>query len=207
MALEIGESLTLAGLIRGRRSIRSYADRPVPEEVLEAILEAARWAPSPHHALPFRLALAIGEARIRLAREMGERWRQDLARDGVPQATIDSELAKSRRRLEGAPAILIGCVYLEPLDEYPDESRQWAEHTMASHSLGAALQNAMLTAHAHGLGSAWMCAPLFCSDVVREALDLPQSWVPHALVTLGYPARVSPEGARPPLDRLVIRRS
>ena len=76
---------------------------------------------------------------------------------------------------------------------------------MAAHALGAALQNMMLTAHAHGLGSAWMCAPLFCPDTVRAALELPEAWIPHALLTLGYTAREMPTGARPPLDQIIRR--
>ena len=33
-------------IIRGRRSVRNYQDRPIPEEALQAILEAVRWSPS-----------------------------------------------------------------------------------------------------------------------------------------------------------------
>ena len=68
---------------------------------------------------------------------------------------------------------------------------------MAAHSLGAALQNVMLAAHANGLASCWMCAPVFCSDVVREALGLPSHLIPHAIVTIGYPARPPRARERP----------
>jgi F420 biosynthesis protein FbiB-like protein len=196
----------LEALIQGRRSIRTYSETPIPDDVLEAIVDAGRWAPSPHHSLPFRFAVLTSIAsREALSRAMADQWRRDLTADHVPEATIESEVGKSRRRLLGSAAIILGCVYLDPLDSYPDEARQGAEHTMAAHALGAALQNMMLTAHAHGLGSAWMCAPLFCPDTVRSALDLEDGWVPHALVTVGYPARESPPGARPALDQLIVR--
>jgi F420 biosynthesis protein FbiB-like protein len=198
----------LAAAIQGRRSIRSYRAEPVPADVMESILEAARWAPSPHHALPFRFALVTADgAKNTLASAMGDHWRNDLSRDGLPADAIESEVAKSHRRLLGAPAIVVGCVCLEPLDEYPDPIRQQAEHTMAAHALGAAMQNAMLMAHAHGLGSGWMCAPLFCSDTVRAALDLPESWIPQAILTIGYAARTPPPGVRPPIDSLTTRRT
>lgn len=199
---------TLADVIRGRRSVRSYREEAVPGHVLESLLEAARWAPSPHHALPFRFALvtAVG-AKQALASAMGDHWRADLSRDGVPQDAIEREVAKSQRRLFGAPAILVGCACLEPLDEYPDGTRQQAEHTMAAHALGAAMQNVMLMAHAHGLGSGWMCAPLFCPDTVRAALDLPATWIPQAVLTIGYPGRTPPSGARPAVDSLTVRRT
>lgn len=196
----------LESLIQGRRSIRTYRDTPIPGAVLDSIVDAGRWAPSPHHSLPFRFAvLHSSSAREALSRAMADHWRQDLAADLVPEGTIETELAKSRRRLLGAAAIIVACAYLDPLDTYPDASRQLAEHTMAAHALGTAMQNIMLTAHAHGVASAWMCAPLFCPDTVRSALDLHDGWIPHALLTLGYPAREAPQGARPPLDQIIVR--
>ena len=47
----------LERLVRGRRSVRRYDPRPVPRPLLYAILEAGRWAPSPHNTLPWRFAL------------------------------------------------------------------------------------------------------------------------------------------------------
>jgi F420 biosynthesis protein FbiB-like protein len=197
---------TLASLIQGRRSIRTYRDTLIPEAVLEAILDAGRWAPSPHHSMPFRFVLLTRtESREALSDSMADQWRRDLAADCVPEATIETEVGKSRRRLLGSAAIIVGCVYLDPLDSYPDAARQQAEYTMAAHALGAALQNMMLMAHAHGLASAWMCAPLFCPDTVRSALDLDDGWIPHALLTLGYAARDVPAGTRPPLDQIIRR--
>jgi F420 biosynthesis protein FbiB-like protein len=196
----------LARVIQGRRSIRSYKDDAIAPDILEAVLDAGRWAPSPHHSLPFRFAVLMGrQAVASLSDAMATQWRTDLEADKVPAATIEAEIGKSRRRLLGSPAIVVGCVYLEPLDTYPDPLRQRAEHTMAAHALGAALQNMMLTAHAHGLGSAWMCAPLFCPDTVRAALELPGEWVPHALLTLGIPANDAPPGERPDLQQIIRR--
>ena len=194
--------------LRGRRSIRSYQERPVPEDVLERVLGAACHAPSPHHSFPWRLAVLTGpEAKACLSDAMAERWRTDLAGDGVPAANIEEEVAKSRRRLTLSPVVLVGSVYFEPLDEYPDAARQRAETLMAAHSLGAALQNVMLAAHANGLASCWMCAPVFCSDVVRDALGLDAALIPHAIVTIGYPLQPPRDRPRPDLDQIVALRA
>jgi F420 biosynthesis protein FbiB-like protein len=198
----------LDAALRGRRSIRSYEDRPIPDDLLDRVLEAARHAPSPHHSVPWRFAVLTGaEARARLADAMGDRWRRDLARDGLSEEEIEQEVAKSHRRLTRAPVIVVGSLYLEPLDSYPDPTRQQAEMFMAGHSLGAALQNIMLAAHARGLASCWMCAPVFCPDVVRDALGLPAELIPHALLTIGYGARPPPERRRPRLDEIVTYRA
>ncbi len=196
---------TLAELLRGRRSVRRYLDREVPRTALDAIVESVRWAPSPHNSQPWRLALLRSPAsRERLAAWLGERWRADLAADGLPVVEIERLIGRSRERIGGAPAVLILGLTWSDIDTYPDQRRQEAEHLMAAHSLGAAAQNVMLTAHAHGLASCWMCAPLFCPGVVREALDLPAEVIPQALITLGYPALEPPPREKRPLAEIVL---
>jgi F420 biosynthesis protein FbiB-like protein len=199
---------TLDAVLAGRRSIRTYEERPVPGDVLERVLAAAAQAPSPHHSFPWRLAVLTGpDAKTALADAMGAKWRADLLGDGLGEAEVEAELEKSRRRLTLSPVVLVGAVYPESLDEYPDPARQQAETLMAAHSLGAALQNVMLAAHANGLASCWMCAPVFCSDIVRDALGLDVGLVPHAIVTIGYPARPPRARERPSLDQIVVLRA
>jgi coenzyme F420-0:L-glutamate ligase/coenzyme F420-1:gamma-L-glutamate ligase len=206
IALDLAD--TLDAVLAGRRSIRTYEDRPVPSELLERVLGAAAQAPSPHHSFPWRLAVLTGPAaKSALADAMGEKWRADLLGDGLGADEVEVELAKSRRRLTVSPVVLVGSVYPETLDEYPDPVRQHAETLMAAHSLGAALQNVMLAAHASGLASCWMCAPVFCSNVVRDALGLPQELIPHAIVTIGYPGRPPRARERPDLDQIVVLRA
>lgn len=198
----------LDAVLAGRRSIRTYEDRAVPAELLERVLSAAAQAPSPHHSIPWRLAVLTGpEAKAALADAMGAKWRADLLADGLGAAEIEVELEKSHRRLTVSPVVLVGSVYPEQLDEYPDAARQQAETLMAAHSLGAALQNVMLAAHANGLASCWMCAPVFCSEVVRDALGLPEHLIPHAIVTIGYPARPPRARERPSVDQIVVLRA
>jgi coenzyme F420-0:L-glutamate ligase / coenzyme F420-1:gamma-L-glutamate ligase len=199
---------TLDAVLAGRRSIRTYDERPVPVELLERVLLAAAQAPSPHHSVPWRLAVLTGSAaKAALADAMGAKWRADLEADGLGAAEIAVELEKSHRRLTASPVVLVGSVYPEILDEYPDAARQEAETLMAAHSLGAALQNVMLAAHANGLASCWMCAPVFCSDVVRDALGLPNDLIPHAIVTIGYPVQPPRPRERPSLDQIVVLRA
>ncbi|MGE3271148.1 MAG: nitroreductase family protein [Chloroflexota bacterium] len=198
----------LDSVLAGRRSIRTYEDRAVPADLLERVLSAACHAPSPHHSIPWRLAVLTGdEAKHRLSAAMSEKWRADLLGDGLGETEVALELEKSHRRLTASPVVLVGSVYPERLDEYPDPDRQAAETLMAAHSLGAALQNIMLAAHANGLASCWMCAPVFCSDVVREALGLADGLFPHAIITMGYAARPPRPRTRPSVDQIVALRA
>ncbi|HEU4323675.1 MAG TPA: nitroreductase family protein [Roseiflexaceae bacterium] len=197
--------LTLAEIIAGRRSVRRYQARPVAREQIEQILEAARWAPSPHGRQPWRFAvLTRAEPKQRLADAMGAEWRRQLGFDGQDQATIETRLRKSHERILHAPALVVPCLYLGDLDVYPDADRNAAEATMAVQSLGCAVQNMLLTAYHLGLDGGWMCAPLFCPEVVGAALGLDPALTPHALITLGYAAADPVRRPRMPLEQLVV---
>jgi F420 biosynthesis protein FbiB-like protein len=192
--------------IKGRRSVRRYTDRPVAPAQLEQVLEAARWAPSPHGRMPWRFAvLTRPEPKLRLAEAMGDEWRRQLAFDGQDMATIELRRRKSHERIVGAPAVIVPCLYLADLDVYPDDDRNTAEATMAVQSLGCAIQNMLLMAYSLGLDGGWMCAPLFCPEVVAAALDLDPALTPHALITLGYAAADPVRRERLPLDQLIVR--
>ncbi|MBK9942731.1 MAG: nitroreductase family protein [Kouleothrix sp.] len=193
-------------IIKGRRSVRAYLDRPVERALIEQVLEAAGWAPSPHGRQPWRFVVLTRAApKLRLAEAMGDEWWRQLAMDGQDAATIALRQRKSHARIVNAPAIVIPCLYLAELDVYPDADRNAAEATMAIQSLGCAVQNMLLAAYALGLDGGWMCAPLFCPEVVQAALALGPALTPHALITLGYAAADPLRRPRKPLSELVVR--
>jgi coenzyme F420-0:L-glutamate ligase / coenzyme F420-1:gamma-L-glutamate ligase len=197
------------GLLADRRSIRSFRPDPVPPGLLDDLVAAACLAPAPHHSRPWRwVVVDTPPAKAALAAGMGDRWRADLGGDGVSAARVDELVTASRRRLEGAPALLLGCLTDDGLDRYPDPDRQRAEWGMALLALGAAVENLMLAATAAGLASCWVAAPIFCPAEAGRALDLDPSWLPHALVLVGYPDPAYEPRVRPPVDleRLRLRR-
>ncbi len=196
----------LMDALLGRRSVRRYLDREVPEEILEKVLEAGRWAPSPHGRQPWRFAvLTREESKMLLAEAMGEEWRSNLQMDGQSVEVVERRLEGSRNRLLKAPVLVLLCLYLEDLDVYSDTERQQNETMMAVQSLGAAAQNMLLAAYSLGLDTGWMCAPLFCPERVTGALGLDTKLIPHALLTLGYAEGDPPERrSRRSLDEFVV---
>src|SRR5690349_5114239 len=159
-------------LVADRRSIRRYEASAVPAETLDRVLAAARWAPSAHNRQPWRFAILTPfHWKDRLARAMGDRLRRDRLADGDPPAAIDQDVARSYARIAGAPVVIVVTLDMADMDHYRD-GRQSAERTMAVQSTAMATQNLLLAAHAEGLGACWMCAPLFCPEVVTEALAL-----------------------------------
>ncbi len=206
-ATEATEAISLLGAtIRARRSIRRYGERSVPRPIIEALLMTATWAPSAHNRQPWRFAPVLdGDMRQRLARAMGEQLRADLAADHAPPDVIDKDAGRSYTRITAAPVLIVVCLSMADMDSYPDPKRAAAEYVMAVQSTAMAVQNLLLTAHSYGLGACWMCAPLFCPEVVRGTLDLPSDWQPQALITLGYPAEHK-EKPRQPLETKILWR-
>ena len=189
-----------------RRSIRRYRPEPVPDEMVKQLLTAAIWAPSAHNRQPWRfVVMTSAETKQRLATAMGQRLRRDLTADHVPQAVIEKDVGRSYQRITNAPLLILLCLTMADMDSYPDPQRQQNEWIMASQSTAMAGQNLLLAAHALGLGACWMCAPLFCPDVVTQALDLPADWQPQALLTAGYPAETKTKERQPLAARVLYR--
>ncbi len=178
----------------------------MPDEVLDMLLTAAIWAPSAHNRQPWRFCIVRSAAvKQRLSEQMAAAWRADLGRDGADPVYIERRIAISHARLTSAPVLVVPCVTMEDMDVYPDAVRNHAERTMAVQSVALACQNLMLAAHTAGLGSCWMCAPLFAPTLVRDALDLPQTWEPQAILTIGYPAEVKQKERAPLSERVIWR--
>ncbi len=183
--------------IATRRSVRRFAPREVPRDLVPKLIAAACAAPAPHHDRPWRFAEVRPETRPRLLEAMAAAWRADLESDRRPREPLDKLLARSRRQLTEAPLLLLACLELGSHRDWPDERRRAAERDMYVQSLGAALQNLLLAAHAYGIGGYLKGAPLFCRSAVAEALDLPPHWQPAFLTLLGYPAEKSEPAPRP----------
>ena len=203
---EMTAETPLLHLIKTRRSLRRYRPEPVPRSLVERLLEAAIWSPSAHNRQPWRfVVLETAQAKQGLACAMGARLRRDLAADGAPPEVIDADAGRSYERLTGAPVLIVLCLSMADMDSYPDERRSANEFLMAVQSVAMAGQNILLAAHEAGLGACWMCAPLFCPDVVREALALPDDWQPQGLITLGYPDQTRDKTRHPQETRTLWR--
>lgn len=114
---------TLYDLIRTKRDIRAYADRPIPDDALHRVLQAGRMAGSAKNAQPVRVVVLRDPAHKRELAACG---------DYTPH-------------LPGAP-VLIALVTLP-------ESGQWDPVRATSFDAGRAAQNIMLAAWAEGIAS------------------------------------------------------
>lgn len=193
-------------VLKDRRSIRIYLSRNVPWDVLLEVIDAARWAPSAHNAQPWRFIIVTDPGVKReLAESMASEWARDLERDGVPPDILRELVEGSIKRFSEAPVLVIAGITMRDMHKYPDERRQGFEHLMATQSLAAAVQNILLAAHAKGLGACWFCAPLFCQEIVRRVLGMPDEVEPQALIVIGYPAEQPEPPPRKSLKEIVFK--
>ena len=192
--------------IHTRRSIRRYNNQPIPHSLLERLLTAAIWAPNAHNRQSWRfVAVTERSSQQQLADSMAQRWEHDLLADGLDSQKVRAQIERSRARIMGAGALVVGCLTMADMDHYADDYRQRLEWQMAVQSTSLALGQLLLAAHHEGLGACWMCAPIFVPDIVQDVLALSADWEPQALITLGYPAETK-EKTRRPLEEVVLWR-
>lgn len=115
--------------IMTRRSVRAYQDKPIPEEVLERLLEATRWAPSANNLQPWKL-IVVHDAQKR----------HDLAVAAMNQ-TFLAQAPVVLAAVSLAPGHIMTCdVPLYPVD------------------VSIAVDHLTLAAAAEGLGTCWIGA-------------------------------------------------
>lgn len=197
----------LHAFLRSRRSIRRFKPDPVPDSVIENLLLTATFAPSAHHRQPWRFCVVKDpSARAKLANAMASDFERDLTRDGISPDKIQSQIKRSKDRINTAPAVILLCLDMSEMDVYPDKKRRQAEFRMTVQSAANAGMQLLLAAHAEGLGSVWVCSPLFAQESIQQAMALPEAWEPQALYFLGYPTDVPKPRERKTTAEITILR-
>ncbi|WP_073258970.1 coenzyme F420-0:L-glutamate ligase [Cryptosporangium aurantiacum] len=181
-----------------RRSIRTFADTPVPPDAISRAVASAVTAPAPHHTTPWRFVhVTSGDVRKRLLTTMRDAWASDLRGDGFDEDAIARRLRRGDLLWE-APALVVPVLALDGAHTYPDARRAASERAMFQVAMGAGVQNFLVALATEGIGSCWISSTMFCADEVRAELNLPDDWHPMGSVAVGYPAEAP--RPRPPRD-------
>ncbi|HBN08896.1 MAG TPA: hypothetical protein DD435_09690 [Cyanobacteria bacterium UBA8530] len=172
--------------ILARRAIRNFKDKAVPEEVLETVLECARFAPSAMNAQPSKFVMVRDKA---VREEIGEKAK-GLARsflEGLKKNFPERYEVINKRFTDladpvfyGAPALLIIV----------------AKGDFAESSAALAAENAMIAAKSLGLGTCpiGLAVGLGQDPEVRKWLKLGEEEKIKVILAIGYPDE-EPEAA------------
>jgi len=172
--------MELSEAIKGRRSIRAFKKQDVPEETVEALIDAASWAPSAGNIQPWEFVIARTQT-----------VKRKLAQAALNQASI-----------EEAPVVIVVCANEERSSMgYGSRGRT----LYCIQDTAAATQNILLTAHSLGLGACWIGA--FNEDEAREAVNAPEWIRPVAIVPVGYADEVPSRRSRRPISQIMHRES
>ena len=178
--------------IFARRSVRLYKSEPIPDDVLEDILEAGLYAPSAVDLQPwFFVAVKSEEAMQRLLQIMArvsEKMRPVLEARFVRNPEVVQDTTRFLLQLGGAPVCVLAF-------QYKSDYKKTMESIVES--VSAAIENMLIAATEKGLGSCWLTAPL----ETGTAEELRQAFAPNngrllALVTLGYAEKTPKAPAR-----------
>lgn len=107
-----------------------------------------------------------------------------LCKSGIPDNKISERLIRLRYRILSTPVARHLSMDNNEMGVYADDLCGLAELIMAVQSTTLAGLQFMLATHAEGLGSVWTYGPLYASETVRFALDLPGKWHPQAMFFL-----------------------
>lgn len=189
--------MTLSQAQSTLRAVRRLRPDPLPDDVLQRILQAAAWAPSGGNQQPWRVVVAR-DAGVR--RGLGDlyrpRWETygSNARKQVP-AMPEPQRGKRERMLDAcdhlgehmaeAPVILVFC--FNPDRMAITDSALDRPSVVGGGSVYPAVQNAMLACVAEGVGCTLTTLLCFDEAQVKSLLHIPDDWYTCAFMPIGYP--------------------
>jgi nitroreductase len=169
-------------LARGQRAHRYLRDDPVPETLVEQLLDIATRAPSAQNMQPWAFVV-VQDPEVRTAitdhaHALWEGFAREYSRPEVDTYQWSDTDAWATGAFAQAPVIIVVC----------GDTRAMEEERLGS-SIFPAVQNILLGALDLGLGSLLSTLPIVAADDARAILGLPEYLVPLAAIPIGWPAR------------------
>lgn len=201
----------LLELMRSRRSVRRFSNEPVADELVEQLVEAARWAPSAGNQQAWRVLYVDDRERIGAMGDAVRARVEEVRSDLRPSATAQmSGYLDSFLTFTGAPIVLAfihraGVDLIQAARRSREKTTGVEPEAYSLASAAAAIENLLIAAHALGLGACWMTGPLLAEQEMSSILKVPRSWRLTALIPVGWPAEAPQPPPRRSLERLLRR--
>jgi len=197
--------------VKGRRSIRRFLPKPVPEELIKEIIADALWSPSWGNTQPWELTVLTGDAmkqfmqKNREAVMSGKEGKSDVP---TPQTWPDAHTSRYKdvgRRVLNSLDIpredkegrmdyygrMYACFEAPALVMFSVDKALSLEYAMLD--IGIIVQSFCLLAFEKGLGTTVLASSINYPDVLRESFSFPEDKRIIIGVAIGYPDPDAPE--------------
>lgn len=191
-------------VIRDRRSVRAFLDKPVPDEIITQILDLARWAPSGVNTQPWNVAILGKETRHKISTAIIDARNNNVPENPDYQYYPDQWVEPYKSRRKACGLALYGALKIA-IDDTEKRKVQWYKNyyffdapvalifyidkVLCKGSwmdMGMFIQNVMLSARSYGLDTCPQAALAEYPDIVRNALSLPDNYHIVCGMALGY---------------------
>lgn len=192
-------------LLKSRRSVRQFQDKPVPEEVVRMLIEAATWAPSAGNRQNWMFTVvSSADVKKKMAEEVRASWQCALRRPEI--ATVADQMHEYSKHFDWfskAPVVIV--MSAKSPEGFMTEMFGSAAMDVAGTkaSVAMAAENLMLAAHASGLATCCLTAPLVAHDVMKDLLGLGARQIMVCVIALGYADEDPVQPSRKSLDSVV----
>ena len=187
-------------LLKNRFSVRKYQNRPVPDPILQDILEAGRLSPSGGNEQPWMFGVITDPALI--AQVAGIAYQQEWIAQApllIVLCTLPVSDARGGRDIQ--------------IQRYPEhaqaiagmDSQLYWSLNQEEHQTKIAGTHMALAALEHGVGSCWVSR--FEVRKLAELLHLPEKVIPAEILVMGYPAQPAKQAHKKSLEELVFYNS
>ncbi len=215
------ELVDLANLIRSRRSIRSWQDKKVPQDLLLQALELATWAPNGGNQQNWHFYVILNRDTIKAIADAVQASANQIT--SWPEADKFMDTARTRERAsffrEAPAAIAVAAsqyqsavdqllAIREKSDSQAHNIREWRNVANSRvQSVSATIAYLVLILHQMGLGTVWMAGPMQAKKEIENILKVPPELDLIAFIPVGYPAESPAPGGRKPVGEVceVIR--
>jgi len=190
------------GLLKSRRSIRAYKPDPIPDEYVQKIIEAARWAPSGGDSQPWEFIII---KRKEIKDRIADLFLESIKPYRQAELTREKELRIPALEMEmrepgfkSAPVFILLCGDPRTNEAFPLAVYQTLAAEVFISNLASAFLCMHLAAKSLGLGSQWVSAAGgVMEDHLKELLNIPKEFKIYDMMAVGYPAyQIGPRSPR-----------
>ncbi len=174
----------LLKLIKNRRTIRKYQDKPIPKKIIDKIIEAGRWGPSAENSQTWRFLIIEKE---KVKNEFEEYLYNNIT--GRFLASIRLLMKSSLEVIRKAPVCILAYNNCSLSSKASRLGKNYEKVAFISEieSVSASIENMFLMAVSLGVGMCWFTFPLLLEKKINEFFGI-DNWRLMAILTLGYPA-------------------